>query len=61
MQTYEKFHIVTLTCFSGRQFAVLGTGLIGAPSRKKSHVSTGTPGRCFDMTDAVFLARVIDD
>lgn len=34
---------------------------MGAPSRRKSHVSTGTSGRYFDITDAVFLALVIDD
>jgi len=34
---------------------------MGAPSLRKSQVSTETSGKCFDMMDAVFLARVIDD
>lgn len=50
-----------LTCASGLQLGLSGTGLIGAPSLKKSQVSTGTSGRCLDMIDAVFLALVIDD
>lgn len=52
---------ILLTCASGLQLGLSGTGLIGAPSLRKSHVSTGTSPRCFDITDAVFFALVIDD
>lgn len=50
-----------LTWASGRQFGLSGTGFMGAPSLRKSQVSTGTSPRCLDMTDAVFLALVIED
>ena len=48
-----------LTLLAGLQFEEEGgSGIIGAPSLNKSHVSLGTLGKCWAMMSAVSIALI---